>query len=87
MSPSKAYYTVVYWSRILSLPLYYILLVVDIALHQNKRPPGRTQAAKVHLITTVAGGRECMLESVGKPNDLLYSGKFSHGASLRVFRG
>ena len=26
-SPVKAYYTVVYWSRILSLPLYYILLV------------------------------------------------------------
>ena len=26
MSPVKAYYTVVYWSRILSLPLYYILL-------------------------------------------------------------
>ena len=26
MSPIKAYYTGVYWSRILSLPLYYILL-------------------------------------------------------------
>ena len=30
MSPVKAYYTVVYWSRILSLPLYYILLVLHI---------------------------------------------------------
>ena len=28
MSPIKAYYTVVYWSRILSLPLYYILLMI-----------------------------------------------------------
>ena len=27
MCPVKAYYTGVYWSRILSLPLYYILLV------------------------------------------------------------
>ena len=28
MSPVKAYYSVVYWSRILSLPLYYILLML-----------------------------------------------------------
>ena len=28
MSPIEAYYTVGYWSRILSLPLYYILLIL-----------------------------------------------------------
>ena len=28
MSPIKAYYTVVYWSRILSLPLYYNILLI-----------------------------------------------------------
>ena len=32
MSPVKAYYTVVYWSTILSLPLYYILLRLYIGL-------------------------------------------------------
>ena len=31
-SPDKAYYTVVYWSRILSLPLYYILLIIVVVV-------------------------------------------------------
>ena len=52
MSPVKAYYTGVYWSRILSLPLYYILLIEMTVFVCSLAPdPNLSQLEEKGLVT------------------------------------